>query len=417
MTREIDLSELDVIDEHCHPFKENSKVLRVNEFELISDYMCLYNPSFVTPSKVLSEYEKAEQLRREGLDHEFKISRKDSEMKYQVSTLLLSRKFAHELSKFLGCKPTAKEIIETRNRRSAQYKNYIGELFDDAKIRGLLIDDGYSELAVEYGIPLIDIDVLKGYVPARVERITRIEPLFQESIDKAANLEDMERNFLTSMEDAVKKRKAVAFKCVIAYRTGLDISKTEPGAARRDFDKYKATKSRDIKALRDFMIWRSIEKAIELDVPYQVHTGVGDTDIVLPKCSPYNLWTLLKDERLRQARIVLVHGGYPMVSEAAFLASVLPNVYLDLSILIPLAHSNPSRINDVLELAPLSKVMYASDVHLPDMYWLTAVIGKKMLGTALSQVVDSGALDEDEAYKAARMILSENAKRLYKLED
>ena len=381
MTGEIDLSELEVVDEHCHPFKEDSKVLKVNEFELISDYMCLYNPSFVTPSKILSEYEKAEQSRKEKLEREFSISRKDSEMKYQVSTLLLSKKFAHELSKFLGCRPTAKDIIETRNRRSEpQYRKYIGELFDDVKIKGLLVDDGYSELAVEYGIPLIDIDALKGYVPARVERITRVEPLFQTSLDKASKLEDMELDFLRSMEDSVKKHKAVAFKCVIAYRTGLDIRKTEPEAARRDFEKYKATRTRDIKALRDFMTWRSIEKAIELDVPYQIHTGVGDTDIALPKCSPYNLWTLLKDENLRQAKIVLVHAGYPMVTEAAFLTSVLPNVYLDLSILIPLAHSNPARLTDALELAPLAKVMYASDVHLPDMYWLTAKIGKKMLG-------------------------------------
>jgi predicted TIM-barrel fold metal-dependent hydrolase len=417
MTTRIDLSGLDVIDEHCHPFKMDSRVLRVSEFELVSDYMCLYNPSFVTPSKFLHEYQNSHGARREELENEYQISKKESEMKYQVSTLLLSRKFVHELSRFLGCKPEAEAIIEARNKRSAEYKEYIGELFRDARIRGLLVDDGCSEMTVEYGIPLVDIDAFKTYVPARVERVTRIEPLFQKSLDKSATLEDMESDFLASMTDSVKKRNAVAFKCVIAYRSGLEIAKPVTEAARKDFQKYKETEGRKLKALRDFMIWRSIEKTIELDVPYQVHTGVGDTDIVLPKCSPYNLWTLLKDEHLRQAKIVLVHAGYPTVSEAAFLASVLPNVYLDLSILIPLAHSNPSRINDVLELAPLSKVMYASDVHLPDMYWLTAIIGKKMLATALSKVVDSGALDEDEAYEAAKMILSENVKRLYRLAD
>ena len=124
---------------------------------------------------------------------------------------------------------------------------------------------------------------------------------------------------------------------------------------------------------------------------------------------------MLVDEELRHARVVLVHVGYPFISEAAYLTAVLPNVYLDLSILIPLGQTNPSRIAQVLEMAPLTKVMYASDVHLPDMYWLSAKIGKTMLGQALSQIVDAGALTEEEAYNGGELILTENAKRLFKM--
>jgi len=415
MKKTIDLSKIKVIDEHCHPFKEESKVLRVSEFELISDYMCLYNPSFLVPSNILAQYQSAIESDKDKLDKEFRISSSDREMKYHVSNLLLSTKFRHEMSRFLKCRSSAKDIIETRNQRAKNYKKYIGDLFQDAKITGLLVDDGYSEIAVEYGIPSIDIEAFRTYVPAKVERVTRIEPLFQKSLEKSSTLEDMEEDFLESMEESVKKKRAMAFKCVIAYRSGLEIKPPSIETARSDFEKYKSTRTRSVKALRDYMIWRSIDKTIELNVPYQVHTGVGDTDIVLERSSPYNLWNMLKDEKIRQAKIVLVHSGYPQVCEAAFLTSVLPNVYLDISILIPLAHGNPARLLDVLELAPVSKVMYASDVHLPDMYWLTAIIGKEMLSQALSQVVNSGAFDEDEAYKAAEMILWENTKKLYAL--
>jgi predicted TIM-barrel fold metal-dependent hydrolase len=415
MKKTIDLSRIKVIDEHCHPFKEESKTLRVSEFELISDYMCLYNPSFLVPSDILMQYQSAMEPEKDRLDRQYRISSSDKEMKYHVGNLLLSRKFRHEMARFLKCRSNAKNIIETRNHRAKNYKKYIGDLFRDAEIVGLLVDDGYSEIAVEYGIPSVDVDAFRTYVPAQVERVTRIEPLFQRSLDKASNLEDMEEDFLKSMDESVKKKKAVAFKCVIAYRSGLEIKPSSTEAAISDFEKYKSTKSRSIKALRDYIIWRSIEKTIELNVPYQIHTGVGDTDIVLHSSSPYNLWNMLKDEKIRQARIVLVHSGYPQVCEAAFLTAVLPNVYLDLSILIPLAHSNPARLLDVLELAPVSKIMYASDVHLPDMYWLTAIIGKEMLSQALSQIVKSGAFDEDEAYKAAEKILWQNTKKLYAL--
>jgi predicted TIM-barrel fold metal-dependent hydrolase len=154
---------------------------------------------------------------------------------------------------------------------------------------------------------------------------------------------------------------------------------------------------------------------MELDVPFLLHTGIGDQDIILNKCNPACLWNMLVNEELRHAKIVLVHAGYPFLSEAAFLTSVLPNVYLDLSVLIPLGQTNPHRLAQILETAPLTKVMYASDVHLPEMYWLSAKIGKSMLSQALSQIVNVGVLTEDEAHKAAQRILKDNAKEFYKL--
>ncbi len=425
MTARIDLSDYGLIDTHCHPFKESTKVLTENEFAFMGDYICGFNnPAFLTSPDVLDEYSKATSAERLKLDEKYRISSTDAELRLHVQNLALQKRMMRELSVFLGCAPNPKDIVEARNRKSANYSEYIKRVFDDAKIQGLNVDDGYSELAVRFALAPVDIDALRTYVPAKVWRTTRVEPLFQIALDKSKSFDEMESVFLSSLDNAVKKLGAVCFKCVIAYRSGLRITKTEPEDAKKDFRKYKAKRSkadvvakgeRALKNLRNYMIWKAVERSTRLGVPFLFHTGVGDQDIVLTECNPTCLWDMLVDEELRHARVVLVHVGYPYISEAAYLTAVLPNVYLDLSILIPLGQTNPSRISQVLEMAPLSKVMYASDVHLPDMYWLSAKIGKSMLGQSLSQVVDAGVLTENEAYDAAKLILTENARRFFKV--
>ena len=50
---------------------------------------------------------------------------------------------------------------------------------------------------------------------------------------------------------------------------------------------------------------------------------------------PRRLFELLTDPVLRHAKVVLVHAGYPWLQEAAFMTNVLPNVYLDVSLVCP----------------------------------------------------------------------------------
>ena len=58
---------------------------------------------------------------------------------------------------------------------------------------------------------------------------------------------------------------------------------------------------------------------------------VGDPDIVYARANPALLYPLLHSERFRANKVVLVHGGWPWVGEAAAMVAILPNVYLDVS--------------------------------------------------------------------------------------
>jgi predicted TIM-barrel fold metal-dependent hydrolase len=73
-------------------------------------------------------------------------------------------------------------------------------------------------------------------------------------------------------------------------------------------------------------------------------------------------------------------------------------------------------LRDVLGMAPLSKVMFATDAFtMPEIYWLAARWGRWGLERVLTQMVADRFLNEDEAWRAAEAILGQNARKLYQL--
>jgi uncharacterized protein len=157
-------------------------------------------------------------------------------------------------------------------------------------------------------------------------------------------------------------------------------------------------------------LWAALEANREGSdpVPVQIHTGFGDPDLLLPLARPGYLKPLF--ERFPETSFVLLHC-YPFVREAGWLASVYPNVYLDLSLTIPHVSRPAAVLAEAVELAPLSKLLYASDaVCAPELYLLAAVWWRDALAEVLPPLLKPGA-----AEAGARMILRENALRLYRL--
>jgi len=227
----------------------------------------------------------------------------------------------------------------------------------------------------------------------------------------------------SGIRDAVKDKRFVGLKSIIAYRTGLRIRRVDRMEAQEDFERIALGRAEmawfgpKVKKLRDFLFVKGMELSIELNVPMQVHTGVGDYDIVLDQCDPGLLYDLLKDDELRHATVVLVHSGYPNNPNAAYMTSVLPNVFLDFSLTVPFLNPiDHHRVMEILQVAPSSKIMYGSDgFNLPELIWLGAKVGKSALSKSLTASVKDGLLNENEAGRFAKQILFENANALYRL--
>ena len=131
----------------------------------------------------------------------------------------------------------------------------------------------------------------------------------------------------------------------------------------------------------------------------------------------YEVAAVFRDEKLRHARIILLHGAYPFYEEGAYLANVFPNVYLDLSEFNPLVVRSVRRVYaTILEMAPFTKVAYSSDAFgSPELQWVAGRKGREALSSVLTEAVDADKLSREAARTAARLIFADNARAIYGL--
>jgi len=393
----IDFSKFTVVDAHCHSYLESPKTMSGIDFARYANILA------APPSFLGGEFKPSgDQLQRS----KSRLSRMDLEQPY-------FRLMTRWLADFFHCKPSVEEVAMARSVRANDFDQYVKELFEDVSLRGLVMDGGYPTLS--------DDDVKR--IPTKVVKVFRLETFINSLLAKHDSFSDFYSAYEAGIRDAIRKDGFVGLKSIIAYRTGLKVRRIEEKEAKNDFLTAKqgrgdvAWYGPRVKDLRDFLIVRALELSIDLNVPMQIHTGVGDFDILLDQCDPALLYDLLKDDKIRHASVVLVHSGFPNNQNAAFMASVLPNVFLDFSLTIPFLNPlSHERLREILEIAPASKVMYGSDgFSIPEIFWFSAKVGKRALEKCFTNFAETRFFDEEEIIQEAKQILSENAANLYHL--
>ncbi len=389
----IDASALPVVDVHCHPFMKQGE-LTPNQFTDLVSF----------PGGSVEYMAQGGVAVDDALIDELQRLRRDT---------VYFRYLVHRLAKFFDCEPDVERVVEERNKAEQDYGGYLKRLFDDCGLTTLVIDFGYQKA------PLDPIR-LKKEVPAEVVPICRIEPLIAELLHEDIGWDEFRRRFDDTLANAIQQEGYCGLKSIIAYRTGLDISPLSrtPDQGLQALDAIRrGIGGQAMKKLRDHLLCRALELCMEYDVPMQIHTGMGDFEVDLPRCRPALLMDLLRFPAFRACRVLLVHTGYPYHAEAGYMANMLPRVYCDVSEGIPFAANAARRIYaEVLEMAPISKVVYGSDGYVaPETNYVGAKLGKAALAQALGDLVDAGMLSLAEAEEAARLILAGNARRLYDL--
>jgi uncharacterized protein len=341
----------------------------------------------------------------------------------QLTSTLGYHHAVHELASFLGCEPTPAAVLAARDRECRDFPAYVRRLREDIGLELSLVDVGLGS---------IDLDDFAGLSGVRVKGVYRIEPLIASLWDMHDNLEDFDRAFVRGLHKEVATGRHAALKSIIAYRTGLGVDPPHRTSAARAFDALKRAPDAeglmgrikvpheqvaDAKRLRDHWLWRALELSVEVGLPFQVHTGIGDQDLDINTARPGLLANVFRDDLLRHAQIVLLHGSYPFHEEAAYLVDVFPNVYLDLSEHnLFLGPEVESVLRPVLALAPASKLLFGTDAYgSPDLQWIAARATVAALEKVLSGFVASGSMSAGSALAAGDAILSRNARGLYLL--
>jgi uncharacterized protein len=138
--------------------------------------------------------------------------------------------------------------------------------------------------------------------------------------------------------------------------------------------------------------------------------------------NPLNLEPLFDDPGLRKTNFVMVHGGWPFTRQAGALLTK-PNVYLDFSAqsLLLAPATLAATLREWLALVP-EKVMFGTDAYpySEEIGWEESGVaaargGRSALAIALTGMVRDGEITRARASVLARMVLRENAKKLYGL--
>jgi predicted TIM-barrel fold metal-dependent hydrolase len=276
------------------------------------------------------------------------------------------------LAAHLECEPTEQDVFE--RRLATDPAEYASSLLRATGTEWLFVDDGYPPPGT--GTSWDELGELAG---CEARPIMRIERVVEEDGEEA----------VAGEISTARERGFVALKTIAAYRGGLDLDVAPKGVRGPLLAALEAN------------------QATGDPLPVQVHCGFGDSDLHLPRADPGWLKPLL--EQFQDTPFVLLHC-YPFVREAGWLAHVHGHVWFDLSLTIPHVSRPAEAVREALELAPVSKLLYASDAaRTPELYLLGATWWRDALAEVLTDALPRGA----DAEEAGRMILRANALELY----
>ncbi|QGA21122.1 hypothetical protein EYB26_008832 [Talaromyces marneffei] len=356
----------------------------------------------------------------------------------QAPYTLSHRLAIKQLATLFDCEPTWEAIKATRHKRvTSDYQQLVQQCLDGTY--SLLLDDLLTEHDIE------DYKWHNQFIdsPSGTRRIVRIEAVASQILHEvwgpaavlleyskgSGGIHRFIREFCERISQSCSDPIVAGFKSVICYRSGLNV-KIDDDKSHSELDDmlYNIVMNEPSlriaeKRMNDFILRMALATIRDTAFqdgskpkPIQFHTGLGDNDIDLVLANPAYLQPLI--ERYHDVDFVLLHSSYPYTREAGYLASVYPNVYLDLGEVYSMVSKDAELaiLRQSMELTPTSRLLWSTDGHFhPETYWLSNRQFRDTLDTVLVDHVKQGVLTVSEAKEAAADILFNNSNKLYDL--
>jgi len=257
---------------------------------------------------------------------------------------------------------------------------------------------------------------LAGTAGATSYEIVRLESVAEAVAAKGVEPGEYADVFRVAALEAVRRPGVVGVKSVAAYRTGFDLDPIRPSDAQVTEAARNWLASGGGRLADPVLVRHLLWTAVDLGLPLQLHVGLGDNDIRLHRSDPTRLtdWLHLTAGTIP---VLLLHC-WPYQRQAAYLAAVFEQVYLDVG--LALHHVGPARarsvLEEALEITPFRKLLYSSDAYgVAEFYHLGALSFRRALAGLLQDRVDADELDLPDALRIAQWAGAHNALRVYRL--
>jgi hypothetical protein len=241
------------------------------------------------------------------------------------------------------------------------------------------------------------------------------------------NLEAYTQAVISPLLRRQRAAGAPAVKFEAAYLRPLDFGRPDTARARAIYARYVhggVPTHEEYKVLEDYLFHDIAQTAGHLGMAVHIHVlyefgGFYDEN----GAAPHQLETIANDSTLRGTDFVMLHGGWPLTDETLSLLGK-PNMYADISMMTQFIE--PSQLAGVLRnwlTQWPSKVLFGTDAFdggaiqgWDQGTWIASHSARRALGLALTGMMRDGEITRPRAEELARMVLRDNALKLYHLE-
>jgi uncharacterized protein len=385
----LDFTHIPVIDNHSHPFDLDKTKMDAETLARIFHHG-------------MGDIPKAgeKKARRWGAS---------DDLRHHLRHLGVVQTLVSQLSRLFDCPPELEAVALERNRRTSEsFAGYVKFLYEDGRIVGSVLDTGLPKN-----------DPLLGLIPGKVMRLFQMDPQIDKLLGETSSFREFLREYQGKLYRAVKEDGFIGVKSHLAELVGFGV---EPVSESEAEALYAGAKANRYEAYQKFYVaifTATLLQCQDLGIPVHLHSGLtgGLWNGPISNADPFLLARFLSQPQFLQTRIVFLHGGFPWIQHAAELAHALPHVWVDMGWTTPWISLRIAECyRELIGIAPLSKLMVGSGGHdTPEIAWLAAKTAKIALQEVLGDAVRLGLLMQKQAERVGRMILHDNAARMYGL--
>lgn len=240
----------------------------------------------------------------------------------------------------------------------------------------------------------------------------------EKQVDRAVTDMDSLKDALGELVAQYQARGAVGIKLAHAYSRTLASEQVSAVVAASILDKAlrgDAVTGAERLRFQDHIIWFLAGLCTDLDLIFDIHTGVQGNWGRVPESDPLLLLPLIHAHK--RTRFNLYHAGYPYSREMGILGKHCPNVWLNMAWMYVITmEGSRQTLSEWIDLVPGFRLLgFGSDVRWPELIYSHLVMARSCLADVLAEKVARDFLSEEGALDLARMMMRENAMELYGL--
>jgi len=416
------IDEIKIFDSHEHVMYENDR--RNKKMNFFDFLLCYVSNDLVSSGMDLKQFNML-------LSHEIEIEEKYKIFKPwwdNIENTMYSQLIKIFLKDLFNIEEINYENIYIINSKlnEPNEKGYYDKLIKKKCNIEYILNDidgfdilGYKQMTpeVDYFLPVIRLDFL--FELNTFEKLKEVEEKYDRNI---YGLSDFIKIVDLIFEN--RKNSSYAYKIGVAYTRDLKFENFSYGEAEKNFNEilelqdyhlYKdSLRLKNIKPFQDFMYNYAIKKAIDYDLPIQIHTGIleGNKNFI-KNSNPLNITDTLM--RYNSAKFDLFHAGYPFTDELICLVKTFQNSYFNLCWLAEISKALYKKTLDLLvELIPSNKIFgFGGDYFFVEGIYSAQKIAREIITEILYDRIKSKYFTIEKALNFAKKILNDNLKEIY----